>query len=166
MNSNVAFAGYRPGALAGVLRLHTDYYHEHWNFGLPFEVKVARELAEFLGRVDEKHDLFLSAYSTDNRLLGSITIDASGIQRHGAHLRWFIVSPESAGQGIGQELMSRAIMHCDQRKFSKVYLTTFEGLEAARSLYDRWGFYKESEQTEDQWKGGVVEQKFVRLLPD
>lgn len=166
MNLNVTYSGYRPGALAGVLRLHTDYYHEHWNFGLPFEVKIASELAEFIGRLHEKRDMFLSAYSSDNQLLGSITIDASGIERNGAHLRWFIVSPESAGQGIGQELMSRAITHCDRQKFDRVYLTTFKGLDAARSIYDRWGFFLESEHKEDQWNGGVTEQRFVRLLPD
>ena len=162
---DLTYAGYRPGALASVLKLHTDYYHKHWNFGLQFELKVACELAEFLGRIDQRRDMFLSAYSSDGQLHGSITIDASREEKDGAHLRWFIASLESAGQGIGRELMSRAITHCDQLKFKKIYLTTFQGLDSARSLYDRWGFHLESECTVDQWNGGVIEQRFVRLLP-
>ena len=166
MTLDVNYTGYRPGALADVLGLHIDYYHRHWNFDLPFEVKVASELAEFLGRIDEERDMFLSAYASDGQLLGSITIDACRAQSDGAHLRWFIVSAEASGQGIGQALISRAIAHCDHRKFKKIYLTTFSGLDPARKLYDRCGFKLESEHAEDQWNGGVTEQKFVRVFAE
>ncbi|OED36104.1 hypothetical protein AB833_28585 [Chromatiales bacterium (ex Bugula neritina AB1)] len=146
--------------------MHVDYYHTYWNFGQQFEVKVAGEMAEFLGRMDQINDLFLSVYSSDGRLLGSITIDASEADVGGAHLRWFIVSPQSAGQGLGRKLITRAINHCDQLNFCRVYLTTFKGLDAARSLYDSCGFVLEGEKNVDQWNGGVIEQKFVRLNPE
>lgn len=164
MKLDITYSGYRPGALASILKLHIDYYHRHWNFGLPFEVKVASELAEFVSRMNDTHDVFLSAYAPDGQLHGSITIDARRVESDGAHLRWFIVSPESAGQGIGQELISRAITHCDRLKYKKVYLTTFKGLDAARNLYDRNGFKLDDERNDDQWNGDVIEQRFVRLF--
>lgn len=50
--------GYIPGSIGRVAELHGLYYHEHRRFGLFFEGKVATELAEFLGRYDEKRDGF------------------------------------------------------------------------------------------------------------
>ncbi len=162
MTTGITYAGYSPGALANVLRLHTDYCCKHWKFGLRFEVKVASELAEFIGRMDETRDLFLSAYSSDDQLRGSITIDTSQHETNDAHLRWFIVSPDFVGKGIGQELMTRATTHCDQLNIQRVYLTTFAGLDAARNLYDRNGFKLVHVRNNDQWNGGVIEQKFIR----
>ncbi len=164
MSMEVSYAGYRPGAIASVVRLHIDYYDKHWNFGLAFEMKVASELLEFLSRIDPEHDMFLCAYDSDGQLLGSITIDAADVDDKGAHLRWFIVSEECTGLGVGKALISSAIEHCDQLKFDRIYLTTFKGLDAARALYDRFGFVLESENDKDQWNGGVIEQKFFRLL--
>jgi GNAT superfamily N-acetyltransferase len=159
---DVSYAGYQPGAITRVVQLHIDYYHRHWNFGLPFEMKVASELSEFFSRIDPERDMFLCAYGPDEQLLGSITIDAESVESEGAHLRWFIVSEESTGLGVGKTLISRAIEHCDQLKFDRIYLTTFKGLDAARALYDRFGFKLESESNRDQWNGDVIEQKFVR----
>jgi len=57
--SNVEIVkGYIPGSIGRVAELHGTYYHEHWDFSLFFEAKVATELSEFLGRYDEKRDAF------------------------------------------------------------------------------------------------------------
>jgi hypothetical protein len=50
-----------PGAIGRVVELHGAYYHAHWGFGAFFEAKVAGELAEFIGRYDEKRDGFWTA---------------------------------------------------------------------------------------------------------
>lgn len=157
-----AFDGYRPGSLAGVVGLHMDYYRDAWGFGLEFETKVALEMAEFLRRMEPGRDLFLTAWDRQGHLAGSVTIDISGGGPQGAHLRWFIVSGETRGKGLGKELMERAIGHCDKRPVPQIWLTTFAGLDAARSLYEKHGFRLASESSEDQWRGGVREQLFVR----
>lgn len=156
------FDGYRPGSLAGVVGLHIDYYRDAWGFGLEFETKVALEMAEFLRRMETDRDLFLTAWDKQGRLAGSVTIDISGGGPQGAHLRWFIVSGETRGKGLGKDLMDRAIGHCDRRSVPQIWLTTFAGLDAARGLYEKHGFRLMSESGEDQWRGGVREQLFVR----
>lgn len=156
--------GYRPGALAGIVGLHAAYYSRVWNFGLSFETMVAAGLAEFLVRMDRKRDLFLAAYLGD-RLVGSIVIDESGGGRDGAHLRWFIVGEAARGTGLGKTLMERAMAHCDGLGFERVWLTTFDGLGAARALYERHGFHLVAESDVDQWSGGVREQRFERRMP-
>lgn len=162
MFGKIEYSGYRPGALAEVVGLHMDYYSQHWNFGLPFETKVAGELSEFLSRFDPEQDLFLLALNKDRNCVGSITLDCRGAAEHGVHLRWFIVDQMCAGRGIGTELMTRAIAHYQQFKFKRIYLTTFDGLSAARNLYESVGFKLIQESNEDQWAGGVREQLFER----
>lgn len=161
----VSFEGYKPGALAGVLDLHIDYYARKWGFGLAFETKVAAELADFLTRFDPERDLFLTAWRAD-ALVGSISIDVSGGGLAGAHLRWFIVSETMRGNGLGKQLMARAISHADSVAAGPVWLTTFAGLDAARALYEQFGFQLESESDSDQWQGGVREQVFERPAPN
>ncbi|MER2534267.1 MAG: GNAT family N-acetyltransferase [Rhizobiaceae bacterium] len=155
--------GYRPGCLGDIVALHARYYAREWSFGLAFEAKVATELAEFLSRMDLSRDLFVAAYDGD-RLAGSIVVDVSGGGPEGAHLRWFIVSDEARGTGLGAALMGRAMHFCDAQGVRRVWLTTFRGLDAARRLYERHGFRLAGERAEDQWQGGVVEQRFVREL--
>lgn len=58
--------------------------------------------------------------------------------------------------------MTAAMSHCDSLEFNQVYLTTFEGLHAARALYESFGFELVQVQQIDQLKGGVSEQLFVR----
>lgn len=155
------FDGYRPGALAAVVALHASYYARHWNFGRPFETKVASELAAFLDRADPGRDLFLTAWH-DGTLAGSIAIDVTAGDAMGAHLRWFIVSDNARGTGLGKALMDRAIRFCDEAGLENVWLTTFAGLDAARHLYEMHGFELLSETDTDQWSGGVREQLFRR----
>lgn len=151
---------YRPGCLADIVGLHARYYARHWNFGLAFEAKVARELAEFLARMDPDRDLFVAAYH-DGSVVGSIALDITGSGPDGAHLRWFIVGDAARGTGLGRRLLARAMDFCDESG-SAAWLTTFDGLHAARALYERHGFALASERAEDQWSGGVREQLFRR----
>ena len=72
----------------------------------------------------------------DGRVEGSITIDGIHAEDAGAHLRWFIVSDALRGTGVGRQLMDAAIACCHDRSYTRVYLWTFEGLDAARHLYE------------------------------
>lgn len=155
----LVLGGYRPGAIAGIVALHADYYSRNWGFGAPFECKVAGELAEFVAGMDEARDLFLCAWSGD-ALIGSIVVDVAGGGALGAHLRWFIVGEGARGTGLGRVLIERAMAHCRAAGASQAWLTTFAGLDAARALYERHGFALASESPVDQWRGGVREQLF------
>ena len=49
---------------------------------------------------------------------------------------------------------------CQSRRYQHVYLWTFEGLHAARHLYDKAGFRLVHEQRGTQWGHDVTEQRF------
>jgi GNAT superfamily N-acetyltransferase len=160
---DVRLSGYIPGAIGRIAELHGRYYHKHWGFHLFFESKVAIELSEFLRRFNEEHDGFWVA-SVGETIVGSVAIDGANHDSKGAHLRWFIVAPESQGYGIGMMLLEEAIKFCRKKKFGRVYLWTFTGLDAARHLYEKCGF-KLCEQYEgNQWGRIVTEQRFELIL--
>ncbi len=160
---DVRLSGYVPGAIGRVAELHGKYYHEHWDFDLFFESKVATELSEFLCRFNKVRDGFWVA-TVEERTVGSIAIDGVHFDTQGAHLRWFIVAPESREQGIGKLLLEEAIEFCRRTGFKRVYLWTFAGLDRARHLYEKFGF-KLSEQHEgNQWGKKVIEQRFELSL--
>jgi GNAT superfamily N-acetyltransferase len=159
----VAIGGYVPGAIGRVTELHAAYYAREWNFGLYFEAKVAAGLAEFLLRFDAARDGFWTA-SLAGSIEGAIAIDGLRADSEGAHLRWFILSESIRGHGIGNRLMREAIGFCESRKYRRVFLFTFEGLHAARHLYERFGFRLADQAAGTQWGRPVTEQRFVLEL--
>ena len=160
----VEIGGYQPGAIGRIAEMHAAYYHRHWRFGLFFEAKVATELAEFLSRFDRERDGFWTLLDGD-RVMGSIAIDGLKAASDGAHLRWFIVSPEITGSGWGRRLMQEAVAFCDRQAYRRIFLWTFAGLGAARHLYEAFGFHLVSEAEGERWGARVVEQRFERDHP-
>ena|SRR5512147_152437 len=152
-------SGYVPGSIGRVAELHAIYYQGNWGFDLFFEAKVATELAAFLGRYDEQRDGFWTA-SMGGRIEGSIAIDGSHSAAEGAHLRWFVMSDALRGRGVGNQLIGNAIAFCRSRGYTRVYLWTFEGLNAARHLYEKNGFRLAEQQKGTQWGREVNEQRF------
>ncbi len=156
-------SGYIPGSIGRVAELHGTYYQQHWGFGFFFEAKVAAELAEFLGRYDQQRDGFWTAL-LGGRIEGSVTIDGRHAGVEGAHLRWFIMSDALRGKGIGNELIGTAIRFCRGQGYRRVYLWTFEGLDAARHLYEKTGFRLVEQRKGTQWGTEVNEQQFELQL--
>ena len=161
--SETIFTGYLPGAIGRIVELHADYYSLNWGFGLFFEARVAKEMSEFLSRFEEARDGFWTV-SLNDRIEGGIAIDGIEARTDGAHLRWFIVSPEVRGQGFGRRLMVEAVSFCRKKDYRKVYLETFEGLHAARHLYEKFGFRLMQQAEGTQWGKKVTEQKYELLL--
>lgn len=150
---------YVPGSVGRVVELHGIYYHTHWDFGPFFESKVASEMAEFIGRYDEDQDGFWTAL-LKGRIEGSITIDGIHAKDEGAHLRWFIMSDQLRGKGAGNLLIQTAIDFCRDKNYERIYLWTFEGLYAARYLYEKYGFQLVKQHEGKQWGNVVKEQRF------
>jgi GNAT superfamily N-acetyltransferase len=151
--------GYMPGCIGRICELHARYYFKLAGFGLPFESKVARELAEFCTRYDDRRDgLWLAVY--DGHVHGSVAIDGVHADGEGAHLRWFITSDEIRGTGAGNAMIGTALNFCKSRGYQRVYLWTFAGLNVARYLYEKFGFKLVHQQRGAQWGVEVDEQRF------
>jgi GNAT superfamily N-acetyltransferase len=74
------------------------------------------------------------------------------------------MSDLSRGRGIGHQLIGTAIEFCRGRGYKRVYLWTFEGLNAARHLYEKAGFRLVEQRKGSQWGTEVNEQRFELQL--
>ncbi|MDL2269477.1 GNAT family N-acetyltransferase [Desulfosarcina sp. OttesenSCG-928-A07] len=150
---------YLPGAIGRIAELHGTYYAAHWNFGAFFEAKVATEFSAFIRDYQPDRDgLWLTV--AGGRVEGGIVIDGARAADEGAHLRWFIASDPLRGKGTGKQLLQKAMKFCQEKGFPSVYLWTFEGLHAARHLYESVGFEMTCQRRGVQWGTCVNEQRF------
>ncbi|MEG3131693.1 helix-turn-helix domain-containing GNAT family N-acetyltransferase [Pantoea cypripedii] len=154
--------GYQPGLIGRVAEMHGRYYAQQHGFGHFFEGKVATGLAEFAGRLDSSRNQIWVA-SQQGRIVGSVAIDGEDLGNNQAHLRWFILDDGCRGAGVGRKLLSAAMAFCDAQAFSAVQLWTFSGLDAARRLYESFGFTLTQEWQGDQWGKSMLEQQFTRV---
>ncbi len=166
---DIEITGPVPGALGAVVALHGRYYASEWGLDAAFEAEVALELGDFLVRFREGRDGFWVARDGE-AVIGSISLDAGGGDssrggaEEGARLRWFIVAPGEAGRGVGRHLFETCLAAARARGLGRVYLWTFEGLDAARRLYDAAGFRLVETRIDRDWGRPVAHQKMELRL--
>jgi GNAT superfamily N-acetyltransferase len=161
--TEIKIGGYYPGVVGKITEIHAVYYHEQWGFDVSFETQVGRELAVFVSEFDEDRDgLWVATHN--GKFAGSIAIDGHNSPAEGARLRWFIVDSEFRNTGLGNELISGAIEFCKEKKYPKIFLWTFEGLDSARRLYEQHHFRLSEAHDVAQWGQHIKEQKFELIL--
>ena len=154
--------GYQTGLVGRVTEMHAEFYARHCGFGQFFESQVATGMAAFVGRLHESCNQVWTA-TLNGRIVGSVSIDGQDLGNGQAHLRWFILDEGCRGGGIGRQLLSAAMDFVDAQDFSATQLWTFQGLDAARKLYESHGFELTHEALGTQWGSSVMEQQFTRL---
>jgi GNAT superfamily N-acetyltransferase len=120
-------------------------------------------MAELMGRLHNPRNEVWVALDGE-RMVGSIAIDGEG-EGGSAVLRCFILDDSARGKGVGRRLLAEAMKFCDEWGFSSTSLWTFQGLDAARKLYEAFGFRLVQQQEGQQWGRPVTEQCFVRPGP-
>ncbi|MDQ6436671.1 helix-turn-helix domain-containing GNAT family N-acetyltransferase [Mesorhizobium sp. LHD-90] len=155
-------AGYVPGVIGRVAEMHGRYYVKPYGLGRFFEAKVAAGMAEFSARLDRPVNGLWVAVQ-DGRVMGSVAIDGEDLGDGVGHLRWFVMDEALRGLGVGKLLLAEAVAFCDRQNFRHVDLWTLRGLDAARRLYEDFGFTLVEEFSGDQWGMQVTEQRFRRV---
>ncbi|MFK3780221.1 GNAT family N-acetyltransferase [Agrobacterium sp. NPDC089420] len=155
--------GYRPGIIARITQMHALYYARTSGFGQRFESVVAEGLATFCNRLENPKNAIWVAMR-GQEIIGSVAIDGEDLGSDIAHLRWFIVDDGVRGSGVGRRLLATALAFADENAFAETHLWTFNGLTAARHLYETHGFACVEQRPGSQWGSEVLEQRFVRPL--
>ena len=153
--------GYTPTIIGRTVEMLHGYMNQHFNFGVKFESRIISDMVEFISRIDSPRNEIWHARLGD-QIVGSISIDGEDLGNGLAHLRWFTVSDEARGSGVGKKLLTKAINYCDEKAYSEIHLWTVKGLDAARKLYLQHGFVLAEEYKGDQWGSEVTEHKYVR----
>ena len=146
-----------PGAMAASAELQTRYYVRDHGFGVYFEAGRLADIAGFLARFDASRDGVWVAVDGGS-IVGTIVIDGGSTGDTAcAQLRWFIVGDALRGKGMGRRMM-QAAMDFASARYARVVLGTFSGLDAARHLYEDFGFRRSLERPSTQWGPEVLEQ--------
>lgn len=152
--------GHLPGLLGWCVAEHGRHYAEAWGFGPFFECKVACEMASFLARLDQHPANRLFWATDDHGPVATVSLDAGDSEDGLAHLRWFITAERSRGQGVGTTLLASGLDAARHHCADGIFLTTFDGLLAARALYEKAGFRLVNEVEDTTWGKAVREQRF------
>lgn len=153
MQDPIILDAWGPGVIGGVAALHARFYAESHGFGAFFEAKVARELGDFLERLDPaRGDLFRCAVDGQGRVLGSIALDAGDADAAGLwHLRWFILDAPLRGTGLGRAWLGAWSMQARRHGAPGISLWTLSGLDAAARAYAAAGFAVTERVAAEQW---------------
>ena len=151
MKDDFTIREFEPGDASLVSHLHMIYYMKHYNFKGIFEHYVMKGISEFL-KNPNKSQLWIAV--KENKIVGSIAI--VNISDETAQLRWFIVDNEMQGRGLGNKLMDKAMDFCKENCYKKIFLWTFDSLDAARHLYKKHGFIPIETQENNEWSSNII----------
>lgn len=160
---HVVKSGYKPGLISGITKLHIEYYNKEYGLNHIFEKEVATNFSDFVARLEKGKNEVWYVENLDE-VAASIAIDGDYIEGNKAFLRWFIVDESIQSFGLGSKLMKKALDFCEQNSFEEVHLWTFEGLLAARKLYERNKFELVEERYDDTWGSNLLMQRFVHKV--
>ena len=147
---------FKPGDAGRLIELHGLLYAREYGFDHTFEAYVAKPLAEFMLHGSSRERIWL--VDCDGILAGSIAIVEHS--KAEAQLRWFLLSPDLRGKGLGSKLMEEAIAFCREQRYEKVILWTVNSLVAAAKVYQKAGFIMTEQNTHTIWGCLLTEQRY------
>jgi DNA-binding MarR family transcriptional regulator/N-acetylglutamate synthase-like GNAT family acetyltransferase len=127
----------RPGDMGYVIHRHGALYAQEYGWDDRFEALVAKIVARFVDRYDEKRERCWIA-EKDGAFAGCVFL--VGRSKTVGQLRLMLVEPSARGLGIGQRLAEECVRFARQAGYKKMMLWTQSNLHAARHIYAKAGF--------------------------
>ena len=147
----------RPGDLGYVIHMHGRLYGTEYNYGVLFEMYVARGLAEFYAQYGPDKDRVWICEHGDG-IVGFLLLMHR--EDNAAQLRYFLLDPEYRGIGLGKRLMNLYMDFLHQCGYKSSYLWTTNEQEAAASLYKHFGFVLTEEKDSTAFGKSLKEQRY------
>jgi ribosomal protein S18 acetylase RimI-like enzyme len=139
----------RPGDLGEIVAHHGRVYGKEYGVDTTFEGHVAATIANAAARgfPSRREAIRLVELAGDHA--GSIALTDEGDGE--AAIRWFVLSPEARGRGLGRRLLEEMLARAMEVGYRRVRLETFSELEAAAHLYRGHGFALVSAEEAPRW---------------
>ena len=147
----------RPGDLGYVAHLHGLLYGAEYGYGISFEMYVAEGLYEFYKNYDPDKDRVWICEHQD-RMVGFLLLMHR--ENDAAQLRYFLIEPKYRSIGLGKKLMQLYMEFLRRGHYQSSYLWTTHELEAAASLYKRYGFKLTEEKESSAFGKRLREQRY------
>jgi ribosomal protein S18 acetylase RimI-like enzyme len=139
----------RAGDLGAIVAHHGRVYGEEYGVDASFEGHVASSVAEAAARGFPSPREAICLVELDGGHVGSLALTDEGDDE--AAIRWFVLSPEMRGRGLGRRLLREMLARAAELGYARVRLETFSELEAAAHLYREHGFELVSAETAPRW---------------
>ena len=148
----------RLGAL--LVRLHNELDPKRFIAATP---QTEDNYGWFLGTQTKKPEVFVYVAESDGKVVGYTYagmegMDYMALRGPAGALYDIVVDPAYRGQGIGRQLLTKALATLSDRGAPRVVLSTAEGNEAAQHLFESAGFRRtmiEMTRESDRAKGEV-----------
>lgn len=150
----------KTGDSGYITHMHGRIYGKEYGYSTAFEGYIAQVSSQFLLNYNPDRDRLWCA-EHNGKIIGSIAILDKGEY---ADLRWFLIEPTYRGLGLGKKLLNSAIGFAKEKGYKYIHLVTTGDLKQAMSMYQKVGFEKTGEQTNDSWHKGLKEVEFTMQL--
>jgi ribosomal protein S18 acetylase RimI-like enzyme len=155
----------RAGDLGAIVSHHGRLYGEEYGVDSTFEGHVARSVAQAALRGFPSPREAICLVELNGEHVGSLALTDEGDEQ--AAIRWFALSPEVRGRGLGRRLLDEMLARAAEVAYRGVWLETFSELEAAAHLYRDHGFEVVSADDSPRWgRERIVYQRYeLELSP-
>jgi RimJ/RimL family protein N-acetyltransferase len=165
MNEPTVREELRPGDLGEIVAHHGRLYAEEYGVDPTFEGFVAAAVARAATRGFPSEREAIRIVELGGEHAGSIGLTDEG--GGDAAIRWFVLSPEVRGRGLGRRLLGELLAFAEDLGYRRVYLETFSELHAAAHLYLEAGFRVTSADTAPRWgREAITYQRYELELTD
>ncbi len=148
---------YQPADLECIVQRHTELYEREYGFGPQFVEYVEKYLLHFHENHDKNRENIWVA-EVNKIQVGVIAIVK--VDDTTAQLRWFLIDPEMRGRGLGNKLMETVIDFCQEKQYKRIMLWTVSVLDAARYLYQKFGFILTDSKKNYTWAKNLMEERW------
>lgn len=153
---NVIIRTWQPGDASLVCYFYYKLYEQQYGFNGSVEKYFIKGMGELFDCPKESQ---MWVAELEGKIVGSIAIVKKA--SHAAQLRWFGVSQEIQGMGIGNKLLEKAMNFCEEHDYTDVILWTINILKPARHLYGKYGFYMTETKPNYEWADyELIEEKW------
>lgn len=147
----------QSGDIGMITWLHGIIYQKEYSYSPAFESYVAAGLHEFYKNYDPQKDrIWIVEYK--NKISGCLVLmhRSEGV----AQLRYFLLTEECRGYGLGKRLMQLFMDFLQEKNYTSAFLWTTRELEAAAKLYRSVGFQLKEEIESSAFGISTIEQKY------
>lgn len=159
--TDIMIRTYKPGDPSLVCYFYYKLYEQQYRFNGSVEKYFIKGMAELF---DHPQGNQMWVAEQNGKIVGSIAVVQKG--DHAAQLRWFGVSTDIQGMGIGNKLLETAMNFCKERHYTDLLLWTIDILKSARHLYGKHGFYMTETKPNYEWTDHeLMEEKWEYHAP-
>jgi GNAT superfamily N-acetyltransferase len=151
----------RAGDLGWVVMAHGEIYAAEFGWDTSFEALVAEIVADYARHRDARQRAWIAEFKGQR---AGCVFCVAGDEPNTAKLRILLVDPRARGNGVGGELVDRAIGFARQTGYARMQLWTNHPLTAARRIYVSRGFRLVREKPHTSFGADLIGQTYELIL--